>query len=99
MRKKNKRTNILVFRDLPLKYAPAANIGMLVLALVSGISIIGILFVIAGYVWWAALLILLFCIPLFVLSIKSGKKNYQAKRDTSQYINVILFPLILAKIV
>lgn len=49
------------------------------------ISIIGILFVIAGYVWWAALLILLFCIPLFVLSIKSGKKNYQAKRDTSQY--------------
>lgn len=49
------------------------------------ISIVGILFVIAGYVWWAALLILLFCIPLFVFSIKSGKKNYQAKRDTSQY--------------
>lgn len=49
------------------------------------ISITGILFVIAGYVWWAALLILLFCIPLFALSIKSGKKNYKAKRDTSQY--------------
>lgn len=201
MRERNRRPKILIFRDLPLKYAPAANIGMLVLTLVSGvcsvlqvyvvsdfidvalqtvqkatldfqlflalfllmltvavdwltpriqsifrqkselkllekyrpallekcakleythveqaeshdlisrilketekkwldiyqamlallkilISIVGILFVIAGYVWWAAVLILVFCIPLFVLSIKSGKKNYQAKRDTSQY--------------
>ena len=49
------------------------------------ISIVGILFVIAGYVWWAAVLILLFSVPLFVYSIKSGKKNYQAKRDTSIY--------------
>lgn len=49
------------------------------------ISIAGILFVIAGYVWWAAALILLFCIPLFVFSVKGGKINYQTTRDTSHY--------------
>lgn len=47
------------------------------------ISIAGVMVVIAGYVWWAALLILLFCIPLFVFSVKSGKMNYKAWRDTS----------------
>lgn len=50
------------------------------------IGIIGVLFVIAGYVWWAAVLILLFCIPLFAFSIKGGKKNYQAHRDVSKII-------------
>ena len=50
------------------------------------ISIIGIMLVIAGYVWWAAGLILLFCIPLFVFSVKSGKINYQTRRDTTPYI-------------
>lgn len=49
------------------------------------ISIAGIMAVIAGYVWWAAGIILIFCIPLFVFSIKGGKKNYQTKRDTSHY--------------
>lgn len=34
------------------------------------ISIIGVMLVIGGYVWWAAGLILLFCIPLFALSVK-----------------------------
>ena len=49
------------------------------------ISIAGIMAVIAGYVWWAAGLILLFCIPLFVFSVKAGKINYQTTRDTSRY--------------
>ncbi|MDD5994421.1 MAG: ABC transporter ATP-binding protein [Clostridiales bacterium] len=49
------------------------------------INIIGILIVIAGYVWWAAGIILLFCIPLFTFSVKGGKKNYQTQRDTSCY--------------
>ena len=48
------------------------------------VKIVGILMVIAGYIWWAALVILLFCIPLFGVSVKSGKKNYQAQRDTSE---------------
>lgn len=49
------------------------------------ISITGVMLVIAGYVWWAAGLILLFCIPLFVLSVKGGKINFQASRDISHY--------------
>lgn len=49
------------------------------------ISITGVMWVIAGYVWWAAVLILLFCIPLFTLSVKGGKRNYQTQRDTSRY--------------
>lgn len=49
------------------------------------ISITGVILVIAGYVWWAAGLILLFCIPLFVLSVKGGKINFQTQRDTSNY--------------
>lgn len=49
------------------------------------INIAGIIVVIAGFVWWAAFLILLFCIPLFAFSVKSGKVNYQAWRDTSVY--------------
>ncbi len=49
------------------------------------ISITGVMLVIAGYVWWAAGLILLFCIPLFVLSVKGGKINFQTSRDTSHY--------------
>ncbi|MBO5487497.1 MAG: ABC transporter ATP-binding protein [Eubacterium sp.] len=50
------------------------------------ISIAGILFIIASYVWWAAVLIFLFCLPLFYFSVRGGKVNYQARRDTSQYI-------------
>lgn len=50
------------------------------------LKIIGILFIIAGYVWWAAILILIFCIPLFILSIKGGKSNYKAQKDTSNLI-------------
>lgn len=60
------------------------------------IKIIGILFIIAGYVWWAAIFILIFCIPLFILSIKGGKSNYKAQKDTSnltrryEYLDKIL---------
>lgn len=50
MRKRNKRANILVFRDLPLKYAPAANIGMLVLALVSGICSVIQVYVVSYFI-------------------------------------------------
>ena len=49
------------------------------------ISIAGIMAVIAGFVWWAAGIILLFCIPLFAFSVKGGRINYQTMRDTSHY--------------
>ena len=50
-----------------------------------GISIVGILFIIAKDVWWAAIVILFFCFPIFFYAVKGGKRNYQAKRDASEY--------------
>ncbi|MGT2808726.1 ABC transporter ATP-binding protein [Streptococcus iniae] len=37
----------------------------------------------ATNVWWSAIAIILLSAPLFSLAIKSGKANYQAKRDVS----------------
>lgn len=45
----------------------------------------GILVLLISQVWWAALLILAFSIPLFALAIKSGKATYQANREVSKY--------------
>lgn len=48
-------------------------------------KIIGILFLLFTQVWWAAFVILGFSIPLFYLALKSGKANYNAKREVSKY--------------
>ncbi|MCX8131456.1 MAG: ABC transporter ATP-binding protein/permease [Clostridia bacterium] len=48
------------------------------------IRLTGIVFYIISEVWWAALLILLFCVPLFYISIKSGKASYEAHREVSK---------------
>lgn len=50
------------------------------------IRILGIIVIIAKDVWWASLVILVFCIPIFAYSVRGGKKNYQAKRDASEHI-------------
>lgn len=47
------------------------------------IQIVGLLIIIAGHSWWAAILVLVIAFPLFKLSVVSGKANYQAKVDTS----------------
>lgn len=47
------------------------------------IEIFGLIFVLATNVWWSAITIIIFSVPLFSLAIKSGKANYQAKRDVS----------------
>lgn len=49
------------------------------------IRIVGILVLLIAQVWWAALLILSFSIPLFILAIKSGRANYEASREVSKY--------------
>ena len=49
------------------------------------ISIVGVLIVIVTQVWWAALIIIAFSTPMFWLSIRAGKKNYQASRDNEKY--------------
>lgn len=48
------------------------------------ISIMGIISIIFVQAWWAAVIIIISCVPLFYFSIKSGKANYKAKIDSSE---------------
>ena len=49
------------------------------------VSMASVFVLIVSQVWWAALIISLFSVPLFVLSVKAGKKNYQAERDAEKF--------------
>jgi ATP-binding cassette, subfamily B, bacterial len=49
------------------------------------IRIIGILLLLINEVWWAAIIIIAFSIPLFILAIKSGKANYEVNREVTKY--------------
>lgn len=44
-----------------------------------------ILFVLVAQVWWAALVILMFSIPLFWLAVKSGKVSYEASKEAAKH--------------
>lgn len=44
------------------------------------IRILGILYILFVNVWWIAILTALLCIPLVLLTIKSGEKNYNSKK-------------------
>jgi ATP-binding cassette subfamily B protein len=44
-----------------------------------------VLTLIVTQVWWAALVILAFSAPMFWLSMRAGKKNYQAGRDAERF--------------
>ncbi len=50
----------------------------------TSISVIGLISIIAVQAWWAAIIIVISCVPLFYFSIKSGKANYKAKIDSSE---------------
>jgi len=45
----------------------------------------GILIVLAAQVWWAALAIIAFSVPLFFVAVKSGKTNYEAFKNATKY--------------
>lgn len=49
------------------------------------IKVAGILILLITQVWWAALMILAFSIPLFALAVKSGKANYETNREVTKY--------------
>jgi ATP-binding cassette subfamily B protein len=49
------------------------------------ISIVSVFVLIVSQVWWAALIICLFSVPMFFLSMRAGKKNYQAERDAEKF--------------
>ena len=47
--------------------------------------IISLLAIISLQVWWVGGAIIVVAVPLFGLSIKSGKENYEAKREAGKY--------------
>jgi ATP-binding cassette subfamily B protein len=56
------------------------------LSLAAGILRVGgVLVLLITQVWWAALRILVFSVPLFALAVRSGKANYQASREVTKY--------------
>lgn len=51
----------------------------------SVIGIGAIIMLVITQMWWVALLIAAFCVPLYFVSIWAGKKNYSAKVETRKY--------------
>ena len=49
------------------------------------VCIVSVLILIVTQVWWAAIVIVVFSTPMFWLSIRAGKKNYQAGRDAEKF--------------
>lgn len=49
------------------------------------VSVFSVLVLIVTQVWWAALIILAFSVPMFWLSMRAGKKNYQAGREAEKF--------------
>lgn len=49
------------------------------------VSVAAILGLIVSQVWWAALIIIAFSLPMFWLSMRAGRKNYQAGRDAERF--------------
>ena len=47
--------------------------------------IAGVLLIMAGYVWWLSLVVLALTIPLFLFSLKNGKKVYKAFEEAAVY--------------
>lgn len=47
--------------------------------------IAGVLLIMAGYVWWLSLVVLALTVPLFLFSLKSGKKVYRAFEEAAVY--------------
>lgn len=49
------------------------------------IRVISLLVIVMTQVWWAALLMIVISIPLFYISIKGGKNNYEANVEASKH--------------
>jgi len=49
------------------------------------VCVASVFILIITQVWWAALIIITFSTPMFWLSLRAGKKNYQAGRDAEKF--------------
>ena len=58
---------------------------LLISAAAEILRIAGVLGILISQVWWAALAILSFSVPLFALAVKSGKASYEASKETAKY--------------
>ncbi|MDI9419252.1 MAG: ABC transporter ATP-binding protein [Firmicutes bacterium] len=58
---------------------------LLISAAAEILRIMGVLGILISQVWWAALAILSFSVPLFALAVKSGKASYEASKETAKY--------------
>lgn len=55
---------------------------LIVQIIISTVSVLGLL---VTHVWWAILVIIVFSVPLFLLSLYAGKKNYQAGQEAEKF--------------
>ncbi len=49
------------------------------------VRVASVFILIMSQVWWAAIVIMIFSVPMFWLSLRSGKKYYQAGRDAEKF--------------
>lgn len=49
------------------------------------VSVSSVLLLIVTQVWWAAAIIFAFSVPMFRLSMRAGKRNYQAEREAEKF--------------
>lgn len=49
------------------------------------VSVTSVLTLVVMQVWWAAIIIVAFSVPMFWLSMYAGRKNYQAGRDAEKF--------------
>lgn len=50
------------------------------------IHILSLLIILAMQVWWAGIVVLLFSVPMFKVSLKAGKISYEANKEAEKYI-------------
>lgn len=73
-----------VCKDIEVKVKDGYKNILSLIALI--INVVGILSILIAKVWWAALIISVFSIPLFVLAIKGGKANYDTQKEILKHI-------------
>ena len=49
------------------------------------IRIFGVLYIVFTQVWWIGIFTAVLCIPLIILSLKTGQKNYDAKKQVADH--------------
>lgn len=56
--------------------------GIVIRSIISMAAVAGLIIL---QVWWASFVIVLFCVPIFLISFRAGKRNYAAKVETRKY--------------